>query len=634
MKPLSIACTATAVFVLVALFLAPQTRWLVRQQVLMSLGQYHPFPGSDNQPHTRSFEDDQRQIQAVLARRPDDFGLAYSQAIGAENSQAIGAENSTLVTALLRPLERRFPNRPVLYAGILRRAVVGLHWNRFEETRLDDLPQPASPPHLFPNAPETLAAYDHDAVMGERLDPNNAYFPIMRAIGLFAAGRDRDAQAAVERAAHESGWREYVPEEVEARWRLHQDAFGDPGALSRSTVVFTTIFPQYIKMRSLARLLLYQAMQEERAGHFEEGLKRRAALRHYGELMRVHSTSLIGSLVGIAIIRIALADRGGVKPPKPPPGLTWEQHQRLRLDAWSAYVTRGGHPELAAQAQADEEASRQVRAVTGNDRVGNLIGALLRLTGWWLAGLAALANSGWLLLFGALAAVLGRGRRVRESKPLPPGAAWGIGAALCLSAVSTALVVMDPPERVPENLLYYIAEFVLIPGGLLLIVAVLRPRLRRPLVVGTLVCWGALVVFSGLGFLLVRQSHGFDELLSAANGLNSTSQEISYDTPGRFDDRWQGAISAALTVVVPLLLLLYSSLVARVHRVPVSVGIIRGFRALALPTSCLLLMIWGGLLLGTVRQEHVVNQGLWHNVHEEGPYTAAQANLPWPGPVP
>ena len=339
--------------------------------------------------------------------------------------------------------------------GVLRFSVINLHWNRFEENGLNDLPQLVPPPQIIPNAPETLAAYDDDAVMGEHLDPANAYFPIMRAVGLFAAGRDREAQAAVERTSHESGWREYVPEEVEARWRLHQDAFGDPGALSRSTVVFSTLFPQYGKMRSMARLLLWQAMQEEQAGHFEEGLKRRAALRHYGELMRVHSTSLIGSLEGISIVPIARDNPGGVKPPKPPPGLTSEQYKQLRLDAWITYVTRLGHPELAAQARADEEGARQVLAVTKNDRIYDLIEQIFRLAAWWLAGLAALSNSFWLLVFGGLAAVLGRGRRSRETRPLPPGAGWGIGAALCLSAIYTALIVMDTPEIVLENLWYY-----------------------------------------------------------------------------------------------------------------------------------------------------------------------------------
>jgi hypothetical protein len=60
--------------------------------------------------------------------------------------------------------------------------------------------------------------------------------------------------------------------------------------------------------------------------------------------------------------------------------------------------------------------------------------------------------------------------------------------------------------------------------------------------------------------------------------------------------------------------------------------LVQGFRA-AMPLTCLLLLVWGGLLLGTVRQERVVNAQVWHTVHDEGPYLAAQMGKSWPGPV-
>ena len=52
--------------------------------------------------------------------------------------------------------------------------------------------------------------------------------------------------------------------------------------------------------------------------------------------------------------------------------------------------------------------------------------------------------------------------------------------------------------------------------------------------------------------------------------------------------------------------------------------LVQGFRA-AMPLTC--------LLLGTVRQERVVNAQVWHTVHDEGPYLAAQMGKSWPGPV-
>lgn len=71
MKPhYRLALLGLALGVLLALLLAPQTRWLVRLQALTSLRLYHPLPSG---PCYTSSENDQRQYAAAAARHPDDF---------------------------------------------------------------------------------------------------------------------------------------------------------------------------------------------------------------------------------------------------------------------------------------------------------------------------------------------------------------------------------------------------------------------------------------------------------------------------------------------------------------------------------------------------------------------------------
>ena len=625
-RQLRLGLLGLAIGVLIALSLVPQTRWLVRLQALTTLRLYHPVPnstGQSAQSYTLSPADDTKQMQGVLARHPEDFALRYAQAVEGIDSRQI--------TARLRALKPRFPADPRFYAGLLRYAVVDLHWNRFEEYH--DLPPADSPPPIVPNAPETLAAYDRDAAAGERLDPDNAYFPIMRAIGLFAANRDTEAQAAVERAAHESGWREYVPAEVEVRWRLHEEAFGDPGAFPRSTIAFTTLFPQYARLRAMARLILYQAVQEEQAGRWEEGLKRRESLRHCAVLMRTQSTSLIGSLVAIAIIPIAESHPGGVKPPKTPPGMTEEQVMQRRLDAWSAYVTHSGHPELAARARADAEASRQVLAVTSHMETDNLTGPLFRLAAWWLVGLTALANCAWLLLLGGFAAGLAR---VREAKPLPPGITEGFWTAL-LPSLALLTLLLDPPQvpgeiNLSDEILMPLTILILIPLAGFSMGALFLPRLRRRILFGIGAALVTLASVTAFGLLAGWQTHGLGELWT---GLQSMTNSSTDDNNANTQAARLCILLAGMTLslAVPLLLLFVSSIAARVRRVPVSVGLIRSVCTAALPLICLLLLIWGGLLLETVHQEQIVNDKLGHMVQDEGPYVAAQAGLPWPGPV-
>ena len=355
MKPHLLAFAIIAIFLLVVLLVAPQTRWLVRLQLLMSLGQYHLVREDDgsfvsqwmpqeNDSYTRSAQEDDHRRQAVAAQHPGDYSLQYAAAEGRTNAETL---------AHLRALTTRFPEQPSLYANILRYETLGnVHLFRPENARLTG-EDPAKVYRPTPATPAQLTAFDREAAMEERLDPANAYFPLMRAIGLFAASRDAEAVEAVRRASQKTRWQEYLSEDVRSRWRLHQEAFGDPGAIPRAAIWAETLLPQYQGLRQVAIAATYQAMLAEQAGHPQDGLELREAVRRCGDLIRVQSPLLIGSLVGSALATISCQRPGGAPPVKNTEPL---ENRKAMAETYAAYARHLGREDIAEAVLAENAA--------------------------------------------------------------------------------------------------------------------------------------------------------------------------------------------------------------------------------------------------------------------------------------
>src|SRR3569833_2827151 len=184
-----------SVGMLVTLLVLPAAGWIVRQAVELQFGSFVPMPGPDD--NTR-----------VAAAMPDDYPAQLAAAFELPQEQAIGP---------MHALESRFPDRPSVYANLLRwytrsrvrvtrpEAKEGAE-RRSEQTR-----------HL---AETDLAEIDRLAERGETLDPNNTFNPLLRAAGLYESHRDAEAEAAVERAAAKPAWADYGADEAEGQQRL------------------------------------------------------------------------------------------------------------------------------------------------------------------------------------------------------------------------------------------------------------------------------------------------------------------------------------------------------------------------------------------------------------------------------
>ncbi len=613
--------------ILLALLVAPQTRWLVHLQALTVLHQYRAI-GCES--YSRSPAGDARAYDAVAARHPGDFDIQYARAAFSGN---VSPE------ANLRALTQRFPNRPMLYANLLR-----------EESRKPLLSSAAAsklsgdavPPTVMPGAsPPEIAAYNWDASAGERTDPSNAYFPLMLAYGLFAAHRNANALAAIKRASDKPYWNEYLTENVQAKWRLHTVAFGDPGAIPQAAVWSSEMLPEYQRLRDVARIVVYQAVLKEQAGQREGGYELREDLRRCGDLMRVQSTTLLGSLVASNITRISMSRPGGAPTLGNEPWDATEKISQQRLDAYCAYVTKIGHPNAARRARDEEAARRSLQNFSTGQQMLKPIGSLQQLIYWWTAGVGLLLNIAWLLTLGLLAA----GWTQVKFAPRPP-IGWKTVLLHCLLAVGAWLVLallyvcvgiawltfvyhdaVDWPPQIGIG-----SAFLLLTAsvgyGLHRLpharrIAVLRTALLLPMLVGA--AYGLYCLVQWTAWPLAEIPQGLRTLL----GLDGSTDSDTEQAP-QTRMLW---LCVAAVLLVPLLLIVTLGIVAGVKRASLPDTLTAGFRQLAVPIACVLVIAYGGVLLGTVRQERRVADFDQQMVTNSGRYFAAQAGQPWPGPA-
>src|SRR5258706_6551187 len=163
----------------------------------------------------------------------------------------------------VRPLVSGLPDNAFVLATYMRFACMGQIAVRRPEEALLSADKP--PPYTLVNngmLPNTLADYLRAADTGEKLEPDNAYFPWLKCVALFGARRDKEALETLHRAAGKKRFYEHIDQEVLANWRLSDAAFGDTNAISRTTTTMATLFPHYAQLRAVTRISTYLAAEQ------------------------------------------------------------------------------------------------------------------------------------------------------------------------------------------------------------------------------------------------------------------------------------------------------------------------------------------------------------------------------------
>ncbi|MEJ5253324.1 MAG: hypothetical protein HPY54_08175 [Chthonomonadetes bacterium] len=348
---------------LVVLAIYPGTGWLVRQHLWIPQGvtvtqlAFSPAAGNDE-----ILARVQSRLKQTALRHPSDYLAQLSWAMSQTSMQA-SSQN-------LRALLPRFGDRPSLYAHILRYSTssnVVIYRQEEQILAQGRIPDPTSlPPPPPPPPPEVLAEFDRIAREGERLDPDNAFFPMMRAVGYFAGKRDREAVQAILRASVKPRFDDYAHEEAQSIIHLYTLAYGKQPAIVQVGTCFSLFFPHYARLRAMVRMGQYMAMQADKGGRSHEAAEIRLALMRCGRLVRTQARFIIGSLLGITMVKM-----GGSLPRLQPPqsskhGIVLGEPE----DPWAEqnrefvkYLRRLGRYEDARWAERELRLAREVQAL-------------------------------------------------------------------------------------------------------------------------------------------------------------------------------------------------------------------------------------------------------------------------------
>lgn len=423
MKPLCWLVAVSAVVVL-SVFVAPPTRRAAFEQARIVLGLTAPesylWPYSgDNDIVPYALE--ARRAAAyrrVAESHPDD--VAVQMAVAVEPVSFSITEFPKAIVARLRPLQVRYPKSPELYAALLQHGSqclgdVGNEY-RAASPKYQPMRDAIDPRPAHPSPRVSFADFDAWAVAGERLDPHNAFFPAMRAVGFSQQHRREDALTAMERAATKDRWSEYDRELAAAVFNLPREAYGrtdpfvSPGVVSMMPDSSTLRNALFETTRDASRTAVA-------AGHIEEGLRIRRSAWKLARLWRLHSGTAIDAMSSTVVTSAALDGLGGTV--KRDTRLTDEAQRAANRRVILAYLERTGHTADADYLRRDmADRDEMYGIIKAGSAKSNSVGVMVQAMATWIAAVALLGVAFWMALFGVAASWVSGAKERRNKRVL------------------------------------------------------------------------------------------------------------------------------------------------------------------------------------------------------------------------
>lgn len=579
------------------------------------------------------------QAHRAAAALPNDYLVQLADALTAPVPQEQKETRSVTDSALpdsksklrrLRALTDRFGDSPSLYAHLLSIETIGtVTLQRSEQVEMvrQDGSAKQGPLHVI--ATGDLEAYDHEAAEGERMDPDNAYFPLMRSVGLFSAHRDAEALAAIHRAAQRPAWREYVSDETDGEAKLERAAFGDEDGLAHVSFAAMVLLPQYAQFRATARMAAALAMHAEQRGDLKTGALIREDILRCGARMRAQSTTLIGNRVGGAISMMALQRPEGAALMETAEPAAQDTAMKALLDAFDRYAERAGRRDLASAAHEEVASNRALldiikRGMPLSPFSSNPL-PLEILRG---SSSLLLVTAVWLLLAGAGCALLGRLRPIRTGRGLGRSREAFVCGGVAAGVICSVCSFLFPASAVA---IYISSAVALVIAAACM--ASLSPQ-RRVVSAGIIVA--ATAAGSLIAALMLAHARSAVEPLYDATTRLFLMVQQSTSADGTVA---QGSLDGplvyrlTLTALIGLLPATAAAAVAVIavrRGVPLSVALVRGFRGIALPAASVLVLANALLLPITARRNTDLVGGMQQVLRHEGRYIASLTGLKWP----
>jgi hypothetical protein len=207
-------------------------------------------------------------------------------------------------------------------------------------------------------------------------------------------------------------------------------------------------------MRELSRVVVAEAVRREKLGQFAAGISLRRDLFAVSEKVRNESTTLIGSLVGAAMLDVSRMRPAGVMSFKAKQsrndGPTFEEAKVARdinRQRFVDFVTKHGEAAFAERVVESARVGDLIRDISrkGSDRGIYGMESVTRLAIGQGSALILLANVVWMLILGAIATAVVRTPRFVAGNRLAPGpfvaSVAGIGLAMLTSGALTGMSV-------------------------------------------------------------------------------------------------------------------------------------------------------------------------------------------------
>lgn len=502
---------------------------------------------------------------SVVQKHPNDFALQLADAAQPKNGDLVRAA---------RALWPRFVGEPAAYSPLIRALCRtqplkfrNRDWAIFRSRLEKTPPDPKFMGVLSPPRSELMTEMLEAAETGEILEEDNAYFPAMRMVALFAMRRDGEAMVALRRAGNCPRWDDYAGSEATARTVLLEKTYGPTPAIARFALHSTVLFPHYAQLRNAARLTIIRAAALEAQNRNSDGWAIRRDVIHIGTIMRTQNSSFIGTLVGIAVTNIASGSAGNVGLVPKRANETPDELFVRRRNIFLAYLRRIGKNQAAAAYEQESKAgcrtkelyrAAEARSIVGLDRVKRHLRK-------WGETLLLLINAASLLILTGIAALLLRAPTIRDALPLRVSTRWAIVLAFVPSVLSTLFSASK------NTTLFFVGLFLAFTILTTWIVtAGFRWRtLKQDISVAfatTAAMWPVFIPFFAVfpAFL--------PEMGTLASVVTPTGMVL-------------------LAFLVPLLLMLFSGL-SRLHEMPLTAGIVRGVHAFGVPVTMLLIVWW------------------------------------------
>jgi len=524
---------------------------------------------------TYSTTTDFSQERAAAARLAEDYPVQLALAtkippapLDSGFSPNHSLEQSKARNRRIAALAQQFPNSPSVYANELRYMTLGdMHLKR--ELKPADMPADVK---VYVPSEETQEMFLTAAQKGAALDPDNAYFPMMETVGLLAAHRDREAMDALKTAGRCRQWREYFQDDLDGQNRLQSAAYGEQGAVQHLVTAASLLFPQYAQLRSAAQVTARLAAQEEFAGNTAEGIEIRHALMRCGGLMRSQGSSQITVLVGVAITTLGTVNPGGVSEADNQSLTSYpvksDDAEKLRAERLTKYCAY-----LEALGQTQEAAWAKTETAAG---------AQARAIGLEAMPLSVFDGKNFFQL----------------------GVAWLVNNSL-LSGVLILLVL----------------------GAAANLAGHIRPR--KGLKFGRFLY--AVAIFGGIGLWQWQASRvcssPFIEIQNLFCSVAGTGTNYDSEMHAVAVQR----LASGLGLLIPELLVGLIVVISLFQKVPVSTGLGRGLRGVAIPMAAVLFLVYGVSLLPTASLEASINTDVTRTANNEPHRFAELTGKVWPG---